>query len=85
MATSIFDIPRATVGDRVQHEFLVVDREEKKQANGDPFVLFTLGNSSGRLAGTQQRIIKDSGHWYARLIRAVHGAEDGASEEQGTP
>jgi len=49
MATSIFDIPRATVGDRVQHEFLVVDREEKKQANGDPFVLFTLGNSSGRL------------------------------------
>ncbi|MEZ4541261.1 MAG: GH1 family beta-glucosidase [Chloroflexota bacterium] len=33
---------------------------------------------------TQQRIIKDSGHWYARLIRAVHGAENGASEGRGT-
>jgi hypothetical protein len=61
MATSIFDIPRATVGDRVQHEFLVVDREEKKQANGDPFVLFTLGNSSGRLGTAPLWSISSSG------------------------
>ncbi|MBP6786384.1 MAG: beta-glucosidase [Candidatus Promineofilum sp.] len=33
---------------------------------------------------TQQRIIKDSGYWYARLIRAVHGAEADASEGEGT-
>ncbi len=49
MASGTFDITAAAVGDRVQHEFLVVDREEKKQANGDPFVLLTLGNPSGRL------------------------------------
>jgi len=49
MASGTFDIARALVGDRVQHEFLVVEREEKKQANGDPFVLLTLGNASGRL------------------------------------
>jgi 3'-5' exoribonuclease len=37
------------VGDRVQHEFLVVERTEKKQANGDPFVVLTLGNASGQI------------------------------------
>lgn len=49
MGSGTFDIARAVVGDRVQHEFLVVDREEKKLANGDPFLLLTLGNASGRL------------------------------------
>ncbi len=49
MAPGTFDIARALVGDRVQHEFLVLEREEKKQASGDPFVLLTLGNASGRL------------------------------------
>jgi 3'-5' exoribonuclease len=37
------------VGDRVQHDLLVVDRTEKKTNAGDPFVLLTLGNSSGRI------------------------------------
>lgn len=49
MASATFDIARALVGDRVQHEFLVLDREEKRQANGDPFLLLTLGNATGRL------------------------------------
>jgi len=49
MAAGTFDIARASVGDRVQHEFLVVDREEKRLANGDPFVLLTLGNPTGRV------------------------------------
>ena len=48
-AVRAFDIPAASLGDRVQHEFLVIEREEKKQATGDPFVLLTLGNASGRL------------------------------------
>lgn len=50
MSSGSFDIARAQVGDRVQHEFLVVEREEKRQASGDPFVLLTLGNASGRIA-----------------------------------
>ena len=49
MASPLFDIARASVGDRVQHEFLVVEREEKRLANGDPFLLLTLGNASGRI------------------------------------
>lgn len=50
MASPAFDIARAQVGDRVQHEFLVVEREEKRQASGDPFLILTLGNATGRLS-----------------------------------
>ena len=37
------------VGDRVQHDLLVVDRTEKKTSAGDPFILLTLGNATGRI------------------------------------
>jgi 3'-5' exoribonuclease len=43
------DIPSAAVGDRVQHEFLVLEREERRQATGDPFIVLTLGNATGRI------------------------------------
>lgn len=42
-------IPTLSIGDRVQHELLVIDRAEKKTGAGDPFVILTLGNSSGRI------------------------------------
>ena len=38
-----------TVGDRVQHPLLVVDRAERKTKDGDPFVQLTLGDASGRI------------------------------------
>src|SRR5256885_2038852 len=37
------------VGDRVQHPLLVFDRAEKTTSAGDPFVVLTLGNASGKL------------------------------------
>jgi 3'-5' exoribonuclease len=38
------------IGERVQHELLVVDRLEKtQQGNGDPFVILKLGNASGHI------------------------------------
>lgn len=40
----------ALPGTRVQDEFLVLEREERTQANGDPFAILTLGNSTGRLS-----------------------------------
>jgi 3'-5' exoribonuclease len=43
------NLPNLSIGDRVQHELLVVERSEKKTSAGDPFVLLTLGNSSGRI------------------------------------
>ena len=43
------NLGQLSIGERVQHELLVVDRVEKTQGNGDPFVMLTLGNSSGRI------------------------------------
>lgn len=43
------NLARLDVGDRVQHDLLVVDRSEKKTSAGDPFVLLTLGNATGRI------------------------------------
>ena len=43
------DLTRLAVGDRVQHEFLVLERAEKRTNAGDPFVVLTLGNPSGRI------------------------------------
>jgi 3'-5' exoribonuclease len=43
------DISRLAVGDRVQHELLVYDRAEKRKTDGEPYVVLTLGNASGRI------------------------------------
>jgi 3'-5' exoribonuclease len=42
-----FDLRAATVGDRVQHAFLVRERTERTTRAGLPFVVLTLGNSTG--------------------------------------
>lgn len=42
-------IPTLTPGDRVTAELLVYDRTERKTNSGDPFVVLTLGNASGRI------------------------------------
>jgi 3'-5' exoribonuclease len=44
-----FDLRSAAVGDRVQHEFLVRERVEKITRAGAPFIVLTLGNSSGSI------------------------------------
>lgn len=36
-------------GARIQSDFLVLERTEKKTASGDPFAILTLGNSTGRI------------------------------------
>lgn len=44
------DIPRLAAGDRVQHELLVRERDDKVTRGGDPFVILKLGNATGVLA-----------------------------------
>lgn len=44
-----FDLRAADIGDRVQHEFLVRDRAERTTKAGNPFVVLTLGNSTGAI------------------------------------
>jgi 3'-5' exoribonuclease len=43
------NIPGLQERERVQSDFLVLERADKKTANGDPFAILTLGNSSGRI------------------------------------
>lgn len=45
----MLNLAQLSAGDRVQHELLVLDRAEKAQTNGDPFVILTLGNATGQL------------------------------------
>lgn len=46
---STFDLARAKVGERVQHQFLVGERSERQASNGNPFVILTLTNRTGRI------------------------------------
>ena len=43
------NLGQLAIGERVQHELMVVDRVEKTQGNGDPFVILKLGNASGHI------------------------------------
>ncbi len=43
------NIPLLQEHERVQSDFLVLERADKKTAAGDPFAILTLGNSSGRI------------------------------------
>lgn len=43
------DLSQVQYGDRVQHDLLVLKREEKQKASGEPYVRLTLGNSSGQI------------------------------------
>lgn len=42
-------IPQLAPGERITGELLVFDRAERKTKDGSPFVVLTLGNSSGKI------------------------------------
>ena len=63
-----FDLRSASVGDRVEHEFLVRDRSERTTRAGLPFIVLTLANRSGT--------IDTAPIWSERLDWAA-GAEKG--------
>ncbi len=56
-------------GERVQCDFLVLERTEKKTANGDPFAILSLGNSTGRI---------DTAPIWSDKLSWADGAERGA-------
>lgn len=47
---AVLDIPKLAVGEKVQGELLVREREDKTTRAGDPFIALRLGNASGVLA-----------------------------------
>ncbi|MBM4192888.1 MAG: HD domain-containing protein [Gemmatimonadetes bacterium] len=46
----MLDLATLAAGDRVQHELMVRQREDKTTKSGDPFVVLTLGNASGTIS-----------------------------------
>jgi 3'-5' exoribonuclease len=61
-------IPQLAVGDRIQHDLLVFDRAEKKSKDGDPYVVLTLGNASGKI---------DTAPVWSNQLRWADGAQSG--------
>jgi 3'-5' exoribonuclease len=45
----MLDLSKLTIGARVQHELLVLDRIDKDTRDGKPFARLTLGNATGRI------------------------------------
>ena len=62
------NVAQLAIGERVQHEFLVFDRAEKKTNGGDPFVILTLGNANGRI---------ETAPVWSNQLEWVDGAESG--------
>jgi 3'-5' exoribonuclease len=46
---TMVDLNRAQYGDRVQHDLLVLKRDDKQKTSGEPYARLTLGNSSGQI------------------------------------
>ena len=44
------DFTKLAVGDRIQHELLVRERDDKKTKAGDDFIVLKLGNASGSIS-----------------------------------
>lgn len=63
-----FDLRRAAVGDRVEHEFLIRERAERVTRAGLPFVVLTLSNRSGTI---------DTAPIWSEKIEWAAGAERG--------
>jgi 3'-5' exoribonuclease len=49
MAAAPLAIPALAPGSRVQNTLLVLERAERKTKEGEPFVVLTLGNATGRI------------------------------------
>ncbi|MGH7626034.1 MAG: HD domain-containing protein [Gemmatimonadaceae bacterium] len=45
----MLNLATATIGERVQETFRVVERTERTKAGGEPYVVLTLGNATGKI------------------------------------
>jgi 3'-5' exoribonuclease len=45
----MLNLATATIGERVQETFRVVERAERTRAGGEPYVVLTLGNATGQI------------------------------------
>jgi len=84
-----YDLRNAAVGDRVQHEFLVRERSERTTRAGLPFVILTLGNSTGTIESApiwSERLEWAAGAERGRVVQVIGDVgvfgEEGARKRQ---
>ena len=65
---AILQLHSLGAGDRIQDELLVLERQERVQASGEPYVVLTLGNATGQI---------DTAPVWANQRDWVEGAERG--------
>lgn len=72
------DIPRLTVGERVTAELLVREREDKTTRNGDPYVVFKLGNATGALVANvwKEQVAAVQGVRPGQVVQVIGVLED---------
>lgn len=78
------EIPRLAVGDRVQHELLVRERDDKKTKNGDDFIVLKLGNASGTLSANvwKEMVPQVSGVRPGQVVQVIGLVEEYAGRRQ---
>jgi 3'-5' exoribonuclease len=72
------DLARLVAGDRVQHELLVREREDKTTKQGDPFITLKLGNASGTLSANvwKEMVPQIQGVRPGQVVQVIGTIED---------
>lgn len=72
------DLAKLVAGDRVQHELLVREREDKTTKTGDPFVVLKLGNASGTLGANvwKEMVPQVQGVRPGQVVQVIGTVED---------
>lgn len=72
------DIPKLAVGDRVQTELLVRERDDRTTKSGDPYIVLKLGNSTGVLSTNvwKEQVPLVQGVRAGQVVQAIGVIED---------
>ncbi|WKW10846.1 HD domain-containing protein [Pseudogemmatithrix spongiicola] len=78
------EIPKLAVGDRVQHELLVREREDKVTKAGDPFLTLKLGNATGVLGANvwKEMVPQVQGVRPGQVVQVIGVVEEYAGRRQ---
>jgi 3'-5' exoribonuclease len=72
------DLARLVAGDRVQHELLVREREDKVTKAGDPFIALKLGNATGTISANvwKEMVPQVQGVRPGQVVQVIGEIED---------
>ncbi|MBA3854319.1 MAG: hypothetical protein C0503_07880 [Gemmatimonas sp.] len=78
------EFPKLAVGDRVQHELLVRERDDKKTKAGDDFIVLKLGNASGSISANvwKEMVPQVQGVRAGQVVQVIGVVEEYAGRRQ---